>query len=130
MSVAIASVPLLIVEDDPMSRKALMALTRKMKFDAEAVPDLASARRHLAEKTPAILILDLMLPDGDGTELLAEIRRAKLPIIVAVVTGVSNQLKLHEVTAWKPDALFGKPIDVADFEDWLTKTRSATGKFE
>lgn len=115
-------VPVLVVEDDAASRKTLVVLLKRLNFAAEAVADLASARQHLANSAPKILILDLMLPDGDGTELLAEIRRAQRPITVAVVTGVSNQLKLHEVTAWKPDALFGKPIDIADFKDWLAKS--------
>jgi DNA-binding NarL/FixJ family response regulator len=85
---------------------------------------LASAREILARQTPQILILDLALPDGNGIDLLAEVRRARRPITVAVVTGVTDKLKLHEVTAWKPDAIFGKPVDVDDFDDWLVKQLS------
>lgn len=117
-------IEVLIVEDDRSSRAALKTLLKSLQFKPLAVADLASARKELARSTPKILILDLMLPDGNGTDLLAEIRQAKKAIRVAVVTAVTDTLRLHEVTAWNPEALFGKPIDVADFDDWLVKQRA------
>lgn len=117
-------ITVLIVEDDSISRSALAWLLEELGFHPVAVGDLAAARQILATLTPHILILDLVLPDGSGTDLLAEIRRARRPITVAVVTGLTDQLKLHEVTAWKPEAIFGKPVDVDDFDDWLVKQLS------
>jgi DNA-binding response OmpR family regulator len=114
----------LIVEDDSISRAALTWLLKDLGFRPVMAEDLTSARLYLARHTPDIVILDLMLPDGDGTELLAEIRRDKKPIKVAVVTAVTDRLRLHEVTALSPDALFGKPIDLEDFDAWLVKLLS------
>jgi DNA-binding response OmpR family regulator len=111
----------LIVEDDSISRAALQWLLEDLGFAPVSVGDLAGAREYLSRITPEILILDLSLPDGDGTEILCEIRAAKRPIVVAVVTGITNTLKLHDVTALKPEALFGKPVDIDDFDDWLVK---------
>jgi DNA-binding response OmpR family regulator len=111
----------LIVEGDSISRAALRWLLEDLGFEAVAVSDLAGARQAIARKTPEILILDLNLPDGDGIDLLAEIRAARSAVVVAIVTGITNSLKLHEVTALKPDALFGKPIDIDDFDNWLVK---------
>ena len=115
------SVPVLIVEDNSMSRAALTWLLKELGFDPVAVGDLASAREALALATPRILILDLMLPDGFGTELLAQVRREGRDIKVAVVTAVTDAIKLEEVTALKVDAVFGKPMDIDDFDDWLVK---------
>jgi DNA-binding response OmpR family regulator len=119
-------ITVLIVEDDSISRSALAWLLKELGFQSLAVGDLASARKALAETPPPqIMILDLMLPDGNGVDLLAEVRQARLPVTVAVVTGITDELKLHEVTAWKPDAIFGKPVDVDDFDDWLVKQLSS-----
>jgi DNA-binding response OmpR family regulator len=114
----------LVVQEDSISRSALAWLLKELGFQSIVAGDLAAAREVLGTTTPQVLILDLMLPDGNGTELLAEIRRAHWPITVAVVTGVTDQLKLHELMAWKPDAIFGKPLDVHDFDDWLVKQLS------
>jgi two-component system response regulator QseB len=114
----------LIVEDDSVSRTALNWLLADLGFDPIAVGTLAEARKALALTNPNIVILDLMLPDGDGTSLLASIRNARLPIKVAVVSAVTDQLRLHEITALGPDALFGKPLDLDDFDDWLVKQLS------
>lgn len=114
----------LVVEDDAASQSALVRLLKGMRFAASSADSLAAARREIAEAEPDLLILDLYLPDGDGTDLLAEIRTQRRAIKVAVVTAVSDRLKLHEVTRWNPDALFGKPIDIADFRNWLAVQQS------
>ena len=114
----------LIIEDDSISRSALAWLLKELGFESIAVGDVASGREVLSRMTPQILILDLMLPDGSGVDLLTEIRREQRPITVAVVTAVTDQLRLHEVTSLKPDAIFGKPVDVDDFDDWLVKQLS------
>lgn len=117
-------ITVLIVEDDSTSREALAWLFTELGFYPIGVSDLAAARRVLDTKTPRILILDLMLPDGNGIDLLAEIRKARRPIIVAVVTGMTDLLKLRELMAWKPEAIFAKPLDVDEFDDWVVKQLS------
>ena len=115
---------LLVVEDDSISRSALAWLLKELGFQPLVAGDMPAARDVLGTTTPQVLILDLVLPDGNGIDLLAEIRRAHRPITVAVVTGVTDQLKLHEVMAWKPEAVFRKPLDVDDFDNWLVKQLS------
>ncbi|MDA1263629.1 MAG: response regulator transcription factor [Planctomycetota bacterium] len=66
----------LLVEDDA-------ALARGLAFNLEAdghqvehAADCASARASLASFDPALVVLDLNLPDGDGLDLLRELRAA------------------------------------------------------
>ena len=126
MTVENPPITVLIVEDDSISRSALAWLLQRT-WDFNPLP-WEIWRRHgkcWPKMTPQIMILDLMLPDGNGIELLAEIRNTRRSITVAVVSGVTDQLKLHELTALKPDAIFGKPVDVDDFDDWLVKQLSS-----
>jgi DNA-binding NarL/FixJ family response regulator len=74
---------------------------------------------HGHRTDPDCAILDLNLPDGPGTELLAQIRAQKIPIPVAVATGSCDARLLDETTRLAPDLLMFKPIDVDVLLQWL-----------
>ena len=117
----------LVVEDHTMSRRALLKLLGHIGFDADGAGTVAEGREKLAAFKPEILILDLMLPDGNGMEILREIRAQRLPVRVAVVSGATEPM-LGECTKIGPDALFGKPIEVSGFEAWLREQMSLVKK--
>src|SRR5579863_7333905 len=96
-------VTLLIVEDEEVTRRTLARLVGKLGFVTLTAGGLDEARTVLNRQTPDIMILDLMLGNEDGTDLLREARAAGKKMIIAIVTAVTNELRLHEVTALEPD---------------------------
>ncbi len=54
----------------------------------------AKAREHLARETPGAIVLDIMLPDGNGLDLLSELRAAgsRIPIIMLTAWGKSRDV--------------------------------------
>ena len=80
----------LIVEDDPTTSATLAALVRRQQWQAEVREDLDSAWKALREQPFDFVLLDLSLPDGEGTDLLQKLRRAsagelpdpKTPVLV------------------------------------------------
>ncbi|HEX2544774.1 MAG TPA: response regulator transcription factor [Ramlibacter sp.] len=80
----------LIVEDDPTTSAMLVALVRRQQWHVQACEDLASAWDALCAAPVDFLVLDLSLPDGEGTDLLQKLRRsppgelpdAKTPVLV------------------------------------------------
>jgi DNA-binding response OmpR family regulator len=72
--------------------------------------------RNLAEATsllardPDYVVLDLMLPDGDGVVLLRAIRAGGRSVRVAVTTGSIENAKIASVRLLNPDVLLIKPI--------------------
>jgi two-component system response regulator RegX3 len=78
----------LFVEDEesisgPFSR----ALSRE-GFDPVVAATLAEARDHLSRGLPDLVLLDLMLPDGDGRDLARELRASsEVPIIMLTARG-------------------------------------------
>lgn len=108
----------LIVEDDGMSRHALSRLLRLSGYDITCAATISEAKAKLADG-PHWLILDLNLPDGQGTVLLRQVRSNGLPIKVAITTASTDQAVLSEVSGLHPDAIFRKPFDMSVVMHWL-----------
>ena len=107
----------LAVEEHAANRHALIELLRSFGFEVAAAGTLAGGRRLLA-KGPAVVILDLLLPDGNGIDLLRLVRQEGRNTVVAVISGASDQM-LTEAIKLRPYTVFGKPIDLEDFRGWL-----------
>jgi DNA-binding NarL/FixJ family response regulator len=78
----------LIVEDDPGARDRLaeaIQVQKDMKL-LDAVSNLSDARQAIADSWPDVLLVDLGLPDGDGTELIHEVSASKRPCEIMVIT--------------------------------------------
>lgn len=103
----------LIVEDDLVSGGALRAILAKKGCDVEVAVTLANGLRMLDHR-PEYVILDLMLPDGMGTDLLRRARERYPEIKVAITTASTDSAELRKVEALKPDRIFRKPIPLVD----------------
>lgn len=102
---------LLIVEDQPEARGALRRIASRMGFEVLTAATLAEADAAL-RSVPDGIILDLVLPDGEGEAVLRKVREGRLGVrFVAVVTGMVDAVRLQEVVRLRPDLLLIKPID-------------------
>src|SRR5262245_55068000 len=79
-----AEARILIVEDDTTSLTALARILQRRGYEVIPALTLKEARRLLDAPQFASIILDLMLPDGDGIEILREARIRRLPLRVFV----------------------------------------------
>jgi DNA-binding NtrC family response regulator len=84
----------LIVEDEPGIREGLTAAAEGLGHRALAAPSLADARRFIAGEQIDCILLDIRLRDGDGLDLLRELRRSQhkeIPVVVATAYGDSDR---------------------------------------
>jgi two-component system KDP operon response regulator KdpE len=73
----------LVVDDDPYLLRALRITLRAHGYDVTVAPDGQSALLAAAQAPPALVILDLGLPDMDGAAVLAKLRRSsRVPVLV------------------------------------------------
>jgi len=112
------SLLVLLVEDDDPTARLLGRLLEHVGMTVLRAKTVADAMESL-ELRPALIVLDLMLPDGSGVNVLKTVRERQLPCKVAVVSAASEPDFFAAVTAQKPDAIFGKPLDFDDFVDWM-----------
>jgi CheY-like chemotaxis protein len=102
---------ILIVEDDQVSASALRTILKRLGWDVVEALTVAEGLVSLNQPLNAI-ILDLMLPDGDGAVVLDRVRRVNPKCRVAVTTGVSDPERLKKLKAQGPDLVWMKPIDL------------------
>ena len=89
----------LIVEDDAATRDMLRRLLEKESWTVAEAENGRVALERLAEARPALLLLDLMMPEMDGFELVAEMQRHEewrtIPIVVVTAKDVTNADRLR-----------------------------------
>ncbi len=81
-------VRVLVVEDEEAIAEPLADRLHREGLDAKVVPSVALARDSIEADPPDVILLDLMLPDGDGRDLCREIRKTSdVPIIILTARG-------------------------------------------
>ena len=89
---------LLVVEDDePLRHRLIETLRDVVAVDRLfACGDLAEARQLQVRHQPAIILLDVGLPDGNGLELLVDQHELSDPPMVVILTGFSDEVRERE----------------------------------
>ena len=82
----------MIVDDEPDIRDALCETLERLNYRVSlATSGLDALRQLRLGARPAVILLDLMMPDMDGYQLLVELRRdaalARIPVLVITAAG-------------------------------------------
>jgi two-component system response regulator RegX3 len=79
---------ILVVEDESAISEPLAESLVREGFDVDVAATVAAARDSYQRRPPDLVLLDVMLPDGDGRDLAREIRRqSNVPIIMLTARG-------------------------------------------
>lgn len=114
----------LIIEDDPALAFALAGHCRLAGYRPLEAASLSEGRRLLAEAAPALLLLDLELPDGHGIDFLAWLRqRSTLPVLILSVH--DDEREILAGFAAGADDYVTKPFSAAIL---LARMRAALGE--
>jgi two-component system OmpR family response regulator len=101
----------LVVEDEP-DIAAVVRLVLEQGYRVTLAPDLASARAALARAgRPDLLLLDLLLPDGNGLELCREVKAADPSLPVLIVSADLRPDLQVDLGGCGADAVLPKPFD-------------------
>jgi DNA-binding response OmpR family regulator len=77
---------ILVVEDDPATRATISQALRSEGWFITSVENGRTALASLNVKLPDLILMDLMMPEMDGFQLVAELRKnatwAQIPVIV------------------------------------------------
>ncbi|MCY7365213.1 MAG: response regulator [Frankiaceae bacterium] len=119
------TVTVLVVEDDPSVRGLLQTLLSAEGYDVVTAPDGLAGLVKVSSSPPALVLLDLMMPDLGGVRVLEEMRDDPelVDIPVIVVTGKIDAVPgMRELLG--DDNVFLKPFAVSEL---LTRVGEVTG---
>ncbi len=112
---------ILVVDDEPQIRRALRAALQSEGYSVELAETGQQALDHTAASPPDLVILDLGLPDLDGSDVCAHLRTwTSVPVIVLSVRDAERE-KVRALDVGADDYLV-KPFGIAEL---LARIRAA-----
>lgn len=104
----------LIVEDDPAIRRLVGKLLARHNVEIDTAADGRMAIEKLGQSVYSVLVLDLMVPEVNGFEVIEFVKKQGLHTPVAVVSAVSQQ-SLSNLDLDVVKLVISKPFDVDEF---------------
>ena len=105
---------ILVVEDEPSLRELIQKSLEKERFVVEVAPDLFTAIDKVEVYDYDCILLDIMLPDGSGLEVLTrlkELRKKENVIIISAKDSLDDKILGLELGA---DDYLPKPFHLAE----------------
>jgi two-component system, OmpR family, KDP operon response regulator KdpE len=117
----VSSIRALIVDDEAAIARFLKPALEANAYAVSSVATVADALKHIASDAPDIVVLDLGLPDGDGKDVIRQVRTwSEVPIIV--LSARDREAEKIEALDLGADDFVNKPFGVGEL---LARMRAA-----
>ncbi len=113
---------ILLVDDDEGIRFGFTRFLEKAGYGMTAVSTLADAKREILAQRYDAVLLDLMLPDGNGIDWIRALRGNYPHIALVVITGVGDIPLAVEAMSRGADNFLTKPINMNNLNIFLKKS--------
>ena len=102
---------ILVVDDDPALRQLLADYLNRHHYDTLLAPDATDLEARIQRYSPDLIVLDRMMPDGDGAEACRRLRQKGEDIPIILLTARDETVdRIIGLEAGADDYL-GKPFD-------------------
>jgi two-component system alkaline phosphatase synthesis response regulator PhoP len=124
-----SNLPLLLVEDEPNLGQTLRDYLLAKKYQVELAITCAEAREKFEKLKPAIVILDIGLPDGSGIDLAREFRSQRKDCVLLFCTALNDPYLRVEGLELGAEDYITKPFELKEMTlrlDRILKSRQFT----
>jgi CheY-like chemotaxis protein len=130
--VARAQPLILVVDDTPETRRLMRRLLERDQFRVAEAGTGQEAIGMVMARHPALVVLDLRLPDVSGTEVARRLRAHPDPqvartVLLACSASVQTDVRIEALEAGC-DAFMGKPFEVATFAREIREVLAIHGR--
>jgi len=112
---------LLAIDDDPDNRAFLTKAVSKQGFEVVTAPNATQARRQLDGRRPALIFLDVQMPEESGLALLPQMLRDFPDAVVVMMTAYGSEQVAAEALRGGADDYIAKPIDLQRLREMLER---------
>ncbi|MDE2127480.1 MAG: response regulator [Armatimonadetes bacterium] len=112
---------ILIVDDDPDIRTGVAVRMRAAGYDAVTAPDAVAGVGLFQKFAPALVLLDINLPGGDGFLVMQRIRELGSNTPVIVLSARDPELAEERALAAGAAAFFQKPADNSELLELISR---------
>ncbi|QIN80637.1 response regulator [Rubrobacter marinus] len=118
-------VRLLLVEDHAAFRQALaFVLSRQPCFEVVAQAGTLDGARAAIGRGIDVALVDLMLPDGNGADLIAELRETNPSVRVLVLSASLGEENLSRAREAGADGVLDKTVSPGEIAETVRRLRS------
>ncbi len=118
----ISELVLLCIEDAPEIRKIFDVFLGKSVARLDFAPDVKSGLEKIRACPYDAVLVDLLLPDGNGLDIVREMRTSKLETPIIVITGHADEAYLMESIRLGVDHFLKKPVTKSELLDVVQRT--------
>lgn len=121
--------PILIVDDHPVNLKLVRVLLESQGLTVQTAGSAAEALAVIAAARPALVLMDIQLPDLDGLELTRRLREdaATAAIPIVAVTAYAMKGDADKMRAAGCTAYVAKPIDTRALSSLVAELLGTSG---
>ena len=115
-------ISILLAEDNIFNRKLAQNLFKSLGFEIDQAENGKEAVKMAAEKSYDIIFMDMLMPEMDGLQAIAEIRKLGIEVPVVAVTAVENPDTRSAAEALGIEDYLLKPATTDQLKDILLRT--------
>ncbi|HET9848779.1 MAG TPA: response regulator [Candidatus Dormibacteraeota bacterium] len=112
---------LLAIDDDPDNRAFLTKAVSRQGFEVVTAPNATQGRRQLDGRRPALIFLDVQMPEESGLTLLPQMLRDYPESVVVMMTAYGSEQVAAEALRGGADDYIAKPIDLQRLRELLER---------
>lgn len=109
---------ILVIEDNHAILDVITLILQSEAYKVAGLSRSIDMMKHIDAFKPDLMILDIMLPDGEGRELLAQLRKnettSAIPVLMISARYTEENIREGE---FKPNGFLAKPFDIDDLLD-------------
>lgn len=107
---------LMVIDDEVQICRVVVSLVERLGYRGCSATSGAEGLALVAEETPALILLDLMMPVMNGAQFLVELRKSHDELPVVIITGYAESKLLQQAMQHPPVMLLPKPVERAMLE--------------
>jgi DNA-binding NtrC family response regulator len=121
---------ILIIDDERTILMTLEALLTRHGFQPETAANASYGLRALKEKNPAVVLLDLQLPDAPGDQVYKTAKHIDPDLNVIVITGYPDSEVLDRILQISPVTVLKKPLKIEQLNQTVKILGHSTARVE